>query len=124
MNRYFLDTNAVISLFNGNHNIAKELQSAQWVGLSIITKLEFLAYPKITQPEIEQFNKFCEQLNIINLNDNDYLLINRCVKIRKEIGIKLPDAIIGAQALINKAILVSSDTDFSKIPDLEIVNYL
>ncbi len=44
MNRYLLDTNAVVALLQGHTGLAQHLADAEWVGISIITQLEFLAF--------------------------------------------------------------------------------
>lgn len=47
-NRYLLDTNAVIALLAGNQGLTNMLASAQWIGVSVISKLEFLAFCILT----------------------------------------------------------------------------
>ncbi len=42
--RFLLDTNAVIALLNGIPSLFQTLQSANWIGISIITELEFLSF--------------------------------------------------------------------------------
>ena len=42
MSRFLLDTNAVIALLRGNLQLNAVIANAEWVGISIITKLEFL----------------------------------------------------------------------------------
>lgn len=43
--RYLLDTNAVVALLQGHTGLGQHLSDAEWVGISIITQLEFLAFP-------------------------------------------------------------------------------
>ncbi len=46
--RLLLDTNAVISILRGHEVLLTLAQSAAWVGISIITYLEFKSFPKLT----------------------------------------------------------------------------
>jgi len=43
--RFLLDTNAIVSLLAGNSHLADLLESAEYVGISIVSYLEFLAFP-------------------------------------------------------------------------------
>ena len=50
-------------------------------------------------------------------------IITKTAEMRKNIKIKLPDAVIATTAIINDLILVSdNDKDFGKIPYLSYVN--
>jgi len=40
--RYLLDTNAIIALLQGNQQLIQLLQDAEWIGISIISQIEFL----------------------------------------------------------------------------------
>ena len=52
--RYLLDTNAVVALLQGNNKLRKVCvritprlklsQSAEWIGISVITQIEFLVF--------------------------------------------------------------------------------
>ncbi len=43
--RFLLDTNAIVSLLEGNTALVECVEEAEWVGISIISKIEFLAFP-------------------------------------------------------------------------------
>jgi hypothetical protein len=122
--RFFLDTNAVISLFAGNMDIAELVAGSEWSGFSIITKLEFLAYSKITAEEEKIFHQFCKKMNIENLDNQNENLVHACIRIRREKQLKLPDAIIAAQSLINRAQLITSDPAFGRVDGLSVFNFL
>ncbi len=124
MKRYFLDTNAVIALLGGNAVIADLLKDADWVGMSVITEIEFLAYEKITSGEIETFQIFAERVMMADLASGNHDLIAECIRLRKETGLKLPDAVIAAQTIIYGAVLVTADRYFEKVPDVTVLNYL
>jgi predicted nucleic acid-binding protein len=42
--RFILDTNAFISLLKGNSAVLKFLEHADWIGISIISRIEFLSF--------------------------------------------------------------------------------
>lgn len=42
------------------------------------------------------------------------------IVIKKKYKLKLPDAIIAAKAIINDAILITEDKDFSRIQELKV----
>lgn len=59
--RFLLDTNAVVSLLAGNHELAVQLESAEYVGISIISYLEFLAFDGLSDSDHACFASFCER---------------------------------------------------------------
>ena len=50
-NRYVLDTNAIVALLRTNSQLVQLLQSANWVGISVISQIEFLAFSGLTQSD-------------------------------------------------------------------------
>ncbi len=42
--RLFLDTNAVIALLRGDSNLLTRCREAEWVGVSIVSELELVAF--------------------------------------------------------------------------------
>ena len=52
--RYLLDTNAIVCLLRGDKALHRRLHSAEWVGISILSQIEFLAFPSLarTQPAV------------------------------------------------------------------------
>ncbi|MEM0981349.1 MAG: hypothetical protein AAGH78_13880 [Cyanobacteria bacterium P01_H01_bin.58] len=42
--RYLLDTNAIVALLQGNDYLIQRLQEADWVGVSVISQIEFLVF--------------------------------------------------------------------------------
>ncbi|MEN9566393.1 MAG: hypothetical protein RLZZ69_1589 [Cyanobacteriota bacterium] len=122
-NRYLLDTNAIIALLQGDSNLIKLLQDANWLGISIISQIEFLAFSGLTEADRELFHRFLQRVEVINLNYENESLIEQIVIIRQQYRLKLPDAIIAAIAKQNSAKLITRDRVFDKITDLSIVNW-
>ncbi len=117
--RFVLDTNAVVSLLNGNRELAARLEKAAYVGISIITYLEFLAFNGLTQDDRDTFQKFCARVEIVPLIHNNDLADNALI-LRTLHRLKLPDAVIGATALCRKAIIITNDSHFSGIASLSV----
>ena len=44
-----------------------------------------------------------------------------CIKIRQQYKLKVPDAIIAATAIVYKIPLISSDCDFEKIKEINLI---
>jgi predicted nucleic acid-binding protein len=53
--RYLLDTNAAVALLRGDKALQQRLQNAEWVGISVLSQIEFLAFPNITQQDRQAF---------------------------------------------------------------------
>jgi predicted nucleic acid-binding protein len=118
--RYLLDTNAVVSLLHGNRDLATRLEAAVYVGISVITYLEFLAFEGLTDDDRNCFNQFCTRIEIVPLVHNDDVAGN-ALTLRTRHRLKLPDAIIGATAMYRNAVLITNDSHFSGIPSLTIL---
>ncbi|QEM69815.1 type II toxin-antitoxin system VapC family toxin [Geobacter sp. FeAm09] len=117
--RYVLDTNAVVSLLNGNRELAVRLEAAAYVGISVVTYLEFLAFDGLTLNDRKSFKRFCSRIEIVSLVHNDELA-DSALTLRTQHRLKLPDAIIGATALCRKAVIITNDSHFSGIPSLTV----
>jgi predicted nucleic acid-binding protein len=55
---------------------------------------------------------------VINLDEE---IKEKTISIRKHYGIKLPDSIICASAIVNNATLISNDKQLSKVLELDII---
>jgi predicted nucleic acid-binding protein len=119
--KYILDTNALISFFQGNAALGF-LTSAP-VGISVISILEFLSFPAIDETAKSFLFAFAEEVEVFNLNKDDRKLMETVSSLRIKYKIKLPDAIIADSAINSKAILITNDKDFSKIPPLKTATF-
>nr|WP_238718127.1 hypothetical protein [Petrachloros mirabilis] len=60
-NRYILDTNAIVALLQGNAQLLQLLQllqKADWIGISIISRIEFLVFAGLTESDRQLFGNF------------------------------------------------------------------
>lgn len=122
-NRYVLDTNAIVALLQGNIQLIELLKDADWIGVSIISQIEFLVFPGLTQDDRQIFDQFLQRVEVIDLAKVDTFLIDKIIEIRQQYRLKLPDAIITAMAIQNSASLVTADQEFAKVTILTIINW-
>ncbi len=107
--RYLLDTNAVIALLGGHTGLLGALQAADWIGVSVITRLELLAFPRLGPQDRDTILGFLRRVVVIGLAPEAEGYLGRITAIRATTGIKLPDAIIAATAVEHDASLVTAD---------------
>jgi hypothetical protein len=107
--RYLLDTNAIVCLLRGENALQQRLQSAEWVGISILSQIEFLAFPNLSENDRRIFQEFSDGVDVIGLERTERALIDRIVSLRAQYRLKLPDAIIAATALERDATLITDD---------------
>ena len=83
VNRYLLDTNAVIALLQGNTKLLKILNNAEWIGISVLSQLEFLSFSNLTQKDKECFAQFLKRIEVVGLDTYQIELINTIVGLRQ-----------------------------------------
>lgn len=119
--KIILDSNALIYYVKGIINLEKPFFMNNQVMVSVITEMEVLGY-ELTEIEQLHYDKVFKKLKIIQI---DKAIVNSVIQIRRKFKIQLPDAIIAATCLENEAVLMTANTkDFSKIPDLKLINPL
>lgn len=121
--RYLIDTNAIVVLLQGNNQLAQLLKQASWLGISVISQIEFLAFPELSQADQQLFEAFLQRVEVIDLKSNDNVLISQIIEVRQRFRLKLPDAIIAAMAIQNSANIVTADKAFSRVDTLSVVNW-
>jgi tRNA(fMet)-specific endonuclease VapC len=122
-NRYVLDTNAIVSLLQGSSQLIQLLQDADWIGVSVISQIEFLAFSGLSQEDRQLFEQFLQRVEVINLVASDAVLIEKIIEIRQQYRLKLPDAVIAAMTIQNSASLVTADQEFAKVTILMVINW-
>jgi predicted nucleic acid-binding protein len=119
--RLALDTNAIIDFLKQKTGAIDlvSLIAENECFISVITKLELLKYPEITLSEEELILDIFQVIPIIYLNND---IETETIAISRATKLKLPDAIIGATAILYGAKVVSSDPHFLKCryPSLQI----
>lgn len=122
-NRYLLDTNAIVALLQKDPNLIRLLQSADWVGISVISQIEFLAFSGLSEADKQLFQQFLLRVEIIDLSSQNRILIKQIISIRQQYRLKLPDAIIAAMTLQNSAKLVTRDVQLNRVTELTVVDW-
>ncbi|MDY6785547.1 MAG: type II toxin-antitoxin system VapC family toxin [Cyanobacteriota bacterium] len=122
-NRYVLDTNAIVALLQGNTQLVQLLQNANWIGISVISQIEFLAFSGLSETDRQLFQQFFQRVEVIGLSVSNGELIKKIVEIRQQYRLKLPDAIIAAMTIQNAALLVTADREFSKVTTLTVTRW-
>ena len=122
-NRYVLDTNAIVALLQGNTQLVQLLQNANWIGISVISQIEFLVFSGLTESDLQLFQQFIRRVEIVGLTAGDTALIENIIEIRQQYRLKLPDAVIAAITIQNSAILVTADQEFAKVNTLTVINW-
>jgi tRNA(fMet)-specific endonuclease VapC len=122
-NRYLLDTNAIVALLQGEEFLVQLLQGADWVGISLISQIEFLVFSGLSQADRDLFQQFLQRVEVIGLVASDNVLIESVIEIRQQYRLKLPDAMIAAIALQKSASLVTKDQGFTRVRNLMIISW-
>ena len=121
--RYLLDTNAIVALLQGNLQLLQLLQNATWIGISVISQIEFLVFSGLTAADRQLFQQFLQRVEVVGLGAIDTGLIEKIIEIRQRDRLKLPDAAIAAMAIQNSANLVSADQAFAKVAQLTVLGW-
>jgi predicted nucleic acid-binding protein len=116
-NRILLDTNPVIYLLDGNEEVALHLQGKEcWI--SVITELELFGKKGLTNIEIEIIESFIDDCLVADL----MVGIKKTTKqLIQKYRLRLPDAIVAATALYLDLPLLTADTGFVQITELELI---
>lgn len=117
--KLFVDTNAVLYLLGGDKTLAEFLEGKN-LYLSFITQLELLAFRQLSESEEELIRQFIDECTIIDINDQ---IKEKVIDIRRKYGVKLPDCIIMASAVYLDIPLITADSDFKKVTELNLVYY-
>lgn len=119
---FTLDTNAIIYYLNGDKSavfyLEKILVKENAIYISAITETELFSFKKITNTELYEIEQLLQTIAIISV---DSQVARIAGYVRRTIGIKTPDAIIAATALLTGSSLVTRNTsDFKNIPNLSL----
>jgi len=108
--KLLLDTNFAIGLLKGNETVQDVLQnrpiSIQDCTYSFITRIELLGFPAITAAEIKSIEKLLSAMNYVSMSP---VIEDATIQIRRQYGLKTPDAIIAATASVHHLELLTLD---------------
>lgn len=117
--RILVDTNILILLLNGDEFLSKFLSSCE-VHISFITQIELLASKKLTRTEVRAIEALVKDCYVHHSSEP---MVRLAALISADSGVKLPDAIIAASAMELGFPLLSADSDFNKLDNLEFIHF-
>ena len=85
------------------------------MGISILSQIEFLAFPNLSANDRGIFQQFADSVDVVGLDRAERALIDRIVSLRIQYRLRLPDAIIAATAIERGAILITDDRQLRKL---------
>jgi len=116
-----MDTNVIIDFFAGRiPQRGMTFISSLPPIISVVTEMEVLGWYNPQPTQLLSLEAFVNTAIVIHLDRN---IINQTIQIRQTIKTKLPDAIIGATALIhNHTLLTRNESDFRRMTGLNVIN--
>lgn len=119
--KYLIDTNTVIDyLDNKLPSNAANMLDAEDLEISVITRMELLAWPNAEPQQVSILNQFISSVVIWSLDEP---VILKGIEVRKNNQIKLPDAIIAATSIVHGLNLITRNiNDFKNIKGIKLIN--
>lgn len=115
-----IDTNIIIYYLQGEVKSSKQFQnwrdSREDLAVSIITEMELLSFPKITDEETTKINEFLREFRIFYLDEKIALAAAQLRRQSKN-RILLADSVIAATAIINNCVLATRNSKHFKAVD-------
>jgi predicted nucleic acid-binding protein len=119
-NKLFIDTNIALYLLAGDKTLAKLLNEKN-LYLSFVTQLELLGFKGIAKKEERTIRDFIDQCTVIDINNR---IKEQVIELRKSYQVKLPDCIIMASSIYLDVPMITADSDFKKVKELDLLFYL
>ena len=113
--KFVADTNALIYLLNGNPCMTPYLDKS--LVYSVISEMELLSYPGITESEENSIKSLLADCEEIALSTG---IKEKTIELRKKYRTKLPDAIVAASAIVKGLPLITADKGFNQIEELNL----
>jgi toxin FitB len=121
---YLLDTNALIYYFQGApemDSVFRYIEQGEVRPLvSIITEIELLGFPRLTRQDESRIRALLSNFTVVSVDER---IAGKAVTPKLSHGLKTPDAIIAATALIESATLVTRDQNIlDRVPEVRSLN--
>ncbi len=114
-----LDSNIIMYLLNGDKRVYDLLNGAT-TALSFVSEIELLGWPNITEKEKKTIEAFIASSYYY---DYSQAIKTKAIELRIKYKLKLGDAFIVATAIEFDLTLISADKQFSKVKELQYLNY-
>lgn len=114
-----MDTNVILYLLSGDQTLA-ELLNGKQTYLSFVTELELLSFGSLEEEEVLAIREFINDCTVINIPEK---IKERTISIRQHYKLKLPDSIVAATSQYLKIPLLTADTDFKRVLEVNTIIY-
>jgi len=105
---FLTDTN--VAIYQLQNRLAEQLPTGRYF-LSVISEIELLAYPGLTNTEERKIKALLKTLNIVPLSE---AVKSETIAIKRQHNLRLPDAIIVATAKVHNCILLTNDEQITR----------
>jgi predicted nucleic acid-binding protein len=118
-----LDTNVLIYNLQGALSsevkaLIRQAMDTRQAYISVITRIEVLGWKGYNDTTLQQMGQLLSKLHEIPLAEAEVL---GTIRIRKQFGLKLPDAVIAASAVAHGLPLLTGNVDdFKRVMDLDL----
>ncbi len=116
---FLVDTNILIYLLSGDSKLKDFLQESI-LHVSFISQIELLAKPQLRGEEEESLIKLLEYCTVHQSTES---INDLAIEVRRQSGLKVPDAIIAATSIYLGIPVVSSDSDLGRVDNLDFIHY-
>ncbi|MBI1767460.1 MAG: type II toxin-antitoxin system VapC family toxin [Bacteroidetes bacterium] len=113
--KLILDTNIVIYALQGDKHIS-DLIDEERLSISFITEIELLSWPQLSELDSKLIRNFIGKCRVIEYSS---ALKEKVIDVRKKYNLKMSDAFVAASAILDDSPLISADSVFSKIKELQ-----
>jgi predicted nucleic acid-binding protein len=106
--RVVLDSNTIIDVFNSLvplESLKKALKDTERM-ISVITEIEILSFPRLTDEQETRIKLFLAELEIVPLTEE---IKHKTIEFRRRASTKLPDSIIAVTSIVTNATLITRD---------------
>lgn len=118
-NNLLLDTNIILYYLDGDDTLEPLLVDNN-LYVSVISEMELLEYPSFDKQELSAVQNFLAFCIVEGISDK---IKKQAIYLRREIRLKLPDAIIMATSLAMDIPIISADNDFKKVDTGHLIFY-
>jgi hypothetical protein len=113
---FVADTNFLIAVHEGGENVEPFLDGS--VVVSVISEIELLGWYKLQPDDYDSLRALLDDCIIFELTAD---IRAAAIKLRQQMKIKTPDAIIAATSQYLQIPLVTADHHFKKVPGIELI---
>lgn len=118
-NSLTVDTNILLYLINKDNRVEHLLDKIP-VYISYVTEIELLSYHGISSAELKVIEQLIENCTVIEMNE---YIKRQTILWRRKYRLKVNDAIVAATSSYLNIPLLTADSDFLKIKELDLRYY-